>query len=93
MSINQKIRDGKGGEIEVRTTPVKAIRYFCKECMGYQAAEVPRCTAPLCPLYPYRMGKSLTGRKGNPENLPHNRAKSEQGHDFTGGQVPMPLKP
>ena len=31
-----------------------AIRAFCLECMGYQSAEVNRCTAPACPLYPYR---------------------------------------
>lgn len=31
-----------------------AIRGLCLECMGYQSAEVNRCTAPACPLYPYR---------------------------------------
>ena len=31
-----------------------AIRAFCLECVGYQSAEVNRCTAPACPLYPYR---------------------------------------
>ena len=31
-----------------------AIRAFCLECMGYQSAEVNRCTAPACPLYSYR---------------------------------------
>ena len=31
-----------------------AMRAFCLECMGYQSAEVNRCTAPACPLYPYR---------------------------------------
>ena len=31
-----------------------AIRAACLVCMGYQSAEVDRCTAPLCPLYPYR---------------------------------------
>ena len=31
-----------------------AMRAFCLECMGYDAAEVRRCTAPACPLYPYR---------------------------------------
>jgi hypothetical protein len=33
-----------------------AMRAFCLECMGYESAEVPRCTAPTCPLYPYRRG-------------------------------------
>ncbi len=31
-----------------------AIRAFCLECVGYQSAEVNRCTAPACALYPYR---------------------------------------
>lgn len=31
-----------------------AIRAFCLECVGYESAEVNRCTAPACPLYPYR---------------------------------------
>ena len=33
------------------------IRAMCLECMGWQTTEVPRCTAPKCPLYPWRMGK------------------------------------
>ena len=31
-----------------------AIRAQCLECVGYQSAETDRCTAPACPLYPYR---------------------------------------
>ncbi len=31
-----------------------ALRAFCLECMGYESAEVNRCTARACPLYPYR---------------------------------------
>ena len=71
MAIKQKILDSKRNVVEVSTTPVKAIRLFCVECMGHQFMEVPRCTSPFCPLFPYRMGKAHTGRKGNPENLPH----------------------
>ena len=33
------------------------IRAFCIECMGFQAAEVRRCTSPACYLYPWRSGK------------------------------------
>lgn len=32
-----------------------AIRAFCLECMGWQSAEVPRCTVPACPLYEFRL--------------------------------------
>ena len=39
-------------------TPLKAIKAFCIECMGHQAHMVKDCTAPKCPLYEYRMGKS-----------------------------------
>jgi len=32
-----------------------AIRIFCLECVGYNAADVHRCTAPACPLYEFRL--------------------------------------
>lgn len=31
-----------------------AMRAFCLECMGYQSAEVNRCTSLACTLYGYR---------------------------------------
>ena len=31
-----------------------AIRAFCAECCGWVREEVRLCTAPACPLYPYR---------------------------------------
>lgn len=34
-----------------------AIRAFCLMCVGWVAPEVRRCTAPNCPLYPYRQGR------------------------------------
>ena len=40
------------------TSPLKAIRCFCIECMGGQVREVKDCTAPNCPLYAFRMGKN-----------------------------------
>jgi hypothetical protein len=63
MAITHQVRDGKGAEVYVRTTPTKAIRLFCVECLGHQAGEVAKCTAALCPLYPYRMGCAHTGRR------------------------------
>ena len=34
-----------------------AIKIFCSECLGHE--DHPKdCTAPMCPLYPFR-GKSL----------------------------------
>ena len=31
-----------------------AIKAFCQMCMGWHKAEVPLCTDPACPLFPYR---------------------------------------
>ncbi len=33
-----------------------AIRAHCLMCCGWQAVEVELCTAPECPLFPFRMG-------------------------------------
>ena len=38
-------------------TPMTSIKVFCLQCMGYQKKEVPLCTAPKCPLFPYKLGK------------------------------------
>jgi len=44
--------------ITKKISALQAVKYFCRECMGFNAAEVRRCTAPHCPLYPYRNGKT-----------------------------------
>ena len=36
----------------------KAIKAFCSECLGWEGNATTDCTAPNCPLYPYR-GKLL----------------------------------
>jgi hypothetical protein len=56
MSIKHKVHDFKGGSVELTLTPRTAIKRFCLECMCGQQAEIQRCTAPLCPLYPFRLG-------------------------------------
>jgi hypothetical protein len=58
MSIKHTIRNERGKQVEVNLTPIKAIRTFCMECMMWKQAEIPRCTAPLCPLFPFRMGEA-----------------------------------
>lgn len=58
--MKQEIRgpSGKIGDTRiVNTTPLKAIKLFCIECMGHQQNLVEGCTDPLCINYPYRMGK------------------------------------
>jgi len=43
-----------------------AMAAFCAECMGWQVAEVFRCTDGGCPLYPYR--PSSRASQGMPES-------------------------
>lgn len=38
-------------------TPMRAIRAMCLDCVCGSAKEVALCTAPKCPLYPFRFGK------------------------------------
>lgn len=44
-------------------TPLKAIKQFCYLCCGENSNEVKRCTAPNCPLYPYRSGHDSLKKK------------------------------
>jgi len=41
-----------------------AIKAFCLECTGWQRAEVARCTALACPLWPYRPFGRNSGSRG-----------------------------
>lgn len=36
---------------------MRAIRYQCSECMGYDTSEIVKCTSPSCPLFPFRFGR------------------------------------
>ena len=60
--------------------PLRAIRYFCFECMGWNRRskdsvkpieDVKGCTDELCPLFDFRFGKNpfLPKGKGNLEAL------------------------
>lgn len=40
-----------------KTSPLRALRMFCLECMGGSPVDVKACTAPECTLYPFRLGK------------------------------------
>ena len=44
--------------MEKITSPLKAIKCFCIECMGGQVTYVKECTSKTCPLYDFRMGKN-----------------------------------
>ncbi|MBL7180272.1 MAG: hypothetical protein ISS65_08715 [Desulfobacterales bacterium] len=55
MAVKHRIKaNGNGGTKIMKLTARRAIIEHCKECMGFQGAEVRRCTAKLCPLYPFR---------------------------------------
>lgn len=40
------------------TSPVKAIRAFCLDCVGGSANEVKLCPSTKCALRPFRFGKN-----------------------------------
>lgn len=40
------------------TSPLRAIRLNCLDCMGGSGNEVKLCPSEQCPLYPYRFGKN-----------------------------------
>jgi len=42
-------------------SPKAAIRAHCVMCMGWNHKDVPGCTAPGCPLFPYRLSKRQNG--------------------------------
>ena len=50
-----------------RLTRGKAIQAFCVECMGNQPQYVKGCTAPDCPLFAFRLGREVLGRKDTPK--------------------------
>ena len=54
MAIKHMIRDADGGTRVIKLTARRAIIEHCKECMGFNAGDVRGCTAPLCPLFPFR---------------------------------------
>jgi len=55
MAVKHRIRADENGKTKImKLTARRAIIEHCKECMGFQVAEVRRCTAKLCPLFPFR---------------------------------------
>ena len=48
--------DTVDGLSEVELTPMRAIRYNCLDCSGFDKKEVRECQITHCPLWPYRFG-------------------------------------
>jgi len=44
-----------------------AVTAQCVECMGFEVAAVRECTAPACPLWPYRPGWARERRRHTEE--------------------------
>ena len=42
----------------MNTSPIKAIREKCIDCMNGSRNEVKLCPSEDCPLYPFRFGKN-----------------------------------
>lgn len=66
-----------------RVTRAKAIRLKCLDCCCGNNAEVRRCPATKCPLYPYRMGKEDKGlyEDGEDPELSETPANCEDSDD------------
>lgn len=47
------IRTSTNGTRELRYGRELAIRMMCTQCLGWEA-DPAECTAPLCPLFPFR---------------------------------------
>jgi hypothetical protein len=55
MPITHRIRADETGKTKImKLTARRAIIEHCKECVSFNTAEVRRCTAHLCALYPFR---------------------------------------
>jgi len=55
MAVRHRIRANGNGKTKVmKLTARRAIIEHCKECMGFNIHEVRKCTATLCPLFPFR---------------------------------------
>ncbi len=55
MAIKHRIRaDGNEKTKIMKLTARRAIIEHCRECVGFNTAEVRRCTSRLCALWPFR---------------------------------------
>ncbi len=63
MAVRHEIRTKTGKTKTVNLTPLSAIRAFCFECTCWNYYEVEKCTAPLCPLFPFRNREATKGTR------------------------------
>ena len=53
LEMPKTVQNGYLRAISGRSKPA-GIKAHCLECVGWVRAEVTLCTAPACPLFPYR---------------------------------------
>lgn len=56
LTENKRLDDAVDRYRKKATTPLKAIRALCVECMGGYVKWVADCETTTCPLHPFRMG-------------------------------------
>ena len=71
-----------------RQSPLRAIRAKCIDCSGGNLAEVRRCEAVSCPLWPFRAGRHPW--LGLFEKPPSDPGDFEQGAPFHSGPRVVP---
>lgn len=65
MAISHTFITKNGPKMDHNFTRGKAIRQKCLDCCCWQEAEIRRCTAQSCALYPFRMGNTRRGMETN----------------------------
>jgi len=69
--ISHTVRTSDGGRVTFKDYRMKrAIRCFCVECLGWSGDPLD-CTAPLCPLFPFRRKTLCTMRSVPKKDRPH----------------------
>lgn len=69
MTVPKKYRGVYKKAIRGRSRTA-AIRAHCLMCTAWQSEEVKLCTAPECPLYPYRLGDGALPQRLTRADLP-----------------------
>ena len=70
-----------------------AVRNHCLECVCWDSAEVSRCTAPECWLFPYRLGHNATREiLAERASMSTSPARQAQTSAVTRGDTPVETK-
>jgi hypothetical protein len=60
--LRHTIRTATGEFRDVNMQPLKAVKYHCAECVGWEREAIwEACRVGDCNLYPFRNGKRVTG--------------------------------